>query len=87
MRTRFVSFLLLIAALSFSGCKKDKYPIRPIDVETQIVIDADTPVDYTGCTVVTLQGEFVIEDGNVSGTISRASGGHAGAFRGALPRS
>ena len=69
MRTRFVSFLLLIAALSFSGCKKDKYPIRPIDVETQIVIDADTPVDYTGCTVVTLQGEFVIEDGNVSGTI------------------
>lgn len=63
MKTKLVSAPWLLAVVLFSGCMKDEDPIRPIDVSTQIVIDIDSPSDLTGCSLVTMQGEFGIEEG------------------------
>lgn len=58
--------LLLMTAAVVAGCKKEEDPIQPIDVSTRIVIDIDASEDLSGYTLVSMQGEFPVKDGDLS---------------------
>lgn len=66
MRMKSFPFLLLATAVLIAGCKKEEEPILPIDVSTKIAIDIDPSEDLTGYTLVSMQGEFPVKDGDLT---------------------
>lgn len=70
LKIGFISFMFYVAVMLMYGCEKhdkEEAKVKAIDVKTEIAYDIDNPIDLSGSALVSMQGDFPVNDNKVAG--------------------